>query len=244
MNNFIIYKNKSRGYANHGWLKSYHTFSFANYRNNDRIHFGALRVLNDDYVEAGMGFGIHPHDNMEIISIPLSGSIAHKDSIGNGETVTTGEIQVMSAGTGIQHSEYNPSSTESSEFLQIWVFPNKLNVEPRYQQLGINFDKRDNKWEQIVSPNPDDDGAWVHQNTWFNLGLFYENISTTYTLNDKLNNGIFLFVLEGEIIVNNVSLSKRDAIGIWDIETLTIENKTNTKLLLMEVPMELPAYLQ
>jgi len=136
MQNFIIYKNNSRGYANHGWLKSHHKFSFANYRNNDRIHFGVLRVLNDDHVDAGMGFGTHPHENMEIISIPLSGSLAHKDSMGNGETINVGEIQVMSAGTGIEHSEYNPSETEASEFLQIWLFPNQLNVTPRYQELA------------------------------------------------------------------------------------------------------------
>ncbi len=244
MNNFIIYKNNSRGYANHGWLKSHHTFSFANYRNNDRIHFGVLRVLNDDYIEAGMGFGTHPHENMEIISIPLSGSIAHKDSMGHGETVTTGEIQVMSAGTGIQHSEYNPSETEASEFLQIWLFPNKLNVTPRYQQLSINTDDSNNNWNQILSPNSDDKGAWIHQNAWFNLGNFDANTTTNYSLNDKINNGVFLFVLEGEIVVNNQKLEKRDAIGIWDIEALTIENKTNTKLLIMEVPMELPSYLQ
>ncbi len=243
MQNFIIYKNNSRGYANHGWLKSHHTFSFANYRNNDRIHFGVLRVLNDDHVDAGMGFGTHPHENMEIISIPLSGSLAHKDSMGNGETINVGEIQVMSAGTGIEHSEYNPSETEASEFLQIWLFPNQLNVTPRYQQLAIDLEDRKGKWDQILSPNPEDKGAWIYQNAWFHLGDFEANETITYNLKDHKNNGVFLFVLEGDIIINNQQLENRDAIGIWDIETLTIKNKTNTKLLIMEVPMELPNYL-
>lgn len=244
MNNFIIYKNNSRGYANHGWLKSHHTFSFANYRNNDRIHFGVLRVLNDDHVDAGMGFGTHPHENMEIISIPLSGNLAHKDSMGNGETITTGEIQVMSAGTGIQHSEFNPSDTEASEFLQIWLFPNQLNVTPRYQQLTINPEDRKGQWDQILSPNPEDKGAWIYQNAWFHLGDFESNETVSYTLKDSKNNGVFLFVLEGDITVNDHQLETRDAIGIWDIETITLQTQTTTKILIMEVPMELPAYLQ
>ncbi|MGS4346387.1 pirin family protein [Myroides odoratus] len=243
MNNYILYKSDSRGYADHGWLKSHHTFSFANYRNNDRVHFGVLRVLNDDYVAAGMGFGTHPHENMEIISIPLKGQLAHQDSMGHGETINVNEIQVMSAGTGIQHSEFNPSETEATEFLQIWVFPNKLNVTPRYQQLTLDPSKRQNQWDQILSPNPEDNNVWIHQNAWFHLANLDKDNSLTYNLKDNTN-GIYLFVLEGEVIANGHTLARRDALGIWDIETLTVQASEHAQLLLMEVPMELPAYLQ
>ncbi|WP_353118117.1 pirin family protein [Myroides odoratus] len=243
MENFIFYKSDTRGYADHGWLKSNHTFSFANYRNNDRVHFGVLRVLNDDYVAPGMGFGTHPHENMEIISIPLKGSLAHKDSMGHGETIHVNEIQVMSAGTGVQHSEFNPSETEASEFLQIWVFPNQLHVTPRYQQLQLDVTKRHNHWDQILSPNPEDAGAWIHQNAWFHLANLDQGKELNYELKDKTN-GVYLFVLEGSITVNNQTLDRRDAIGIWDIDSLEVQATTDAQLLLMEIPMELPSYLQ
>lgn len=243
MNNFILYKSDSRGHADHGWLKSYHTFSFANYRNNDRVHFGVLRVLNDDYVAAGRGFGTHPHENMEIISIPLKGSLAHKDSMGHGETIQVNEIQVMSAGTGVEHSEFNPSETEAAEFLQIWLFPNTLHVTPRYQQLQLNEADRQNNWDQILSPSPDDAGAWIHQNAWFHRADLDQNKELSYTLKDK-NNGVYLFVLEGSITLQDQVLERRDAIGIWDIETFNVLANTNVQLLLMEIPMELPSYLQ
>lgn len=243
MNNFILHPSNTRGYADHGWLKSHHTFSFANYRNNDRVHFGVLRVLNDDYVAAGMGFGTHPHENMEIISIPLKGQLAHRDSMGHGETIHVDEIQVMSAGTGIQHSEFNPSETEATEFLQIWVFPNKLNVTPRYQQLPLDPAQRHNQWNQILSPNPKDDNVWIHQNAWFHMTNLNQGLRLNYDLKDKTN-GVYLFVIEGAITTNGHSLERRDAIGIWDIETLHVEATTNTQLLLMEIPMELPSYLQ
>lgn len=243
MKNSIIYKADSRGYANHGWLKSHHTFSFANYRNDERVHFGVLRVLNDDNVAPGMGFGTHPHDNMEIISIPLSGSLSHQDSMGNGTVINEGEIQVMSAGTGIRHSEFNPDENHPSQFLQIWLFPNKLNVEPRYDQKKLNKEDRINKWDQILSPNVEDKGVWIHQNAWFSLTDLTLGTDIDYVLNDKAN-GIFLFVLEGKIEINGEILGRRDAIGIWDIEKVQIKALDSSSLLLMEIPMELPAYLQ
>ncbi|MTG96947.1 MULTISPECIES: pirin family protein [Myroides] len=243
MNNKLIFRADSRGYANHGWLKSYHTFSFANYQNNERIHFGVLRVLNDDYVAPGMGFGTHPHENMEIISIPLNGSLSHKDSMGNGTIINTGEIQVMSAGTGINHSEFNPDETNASQFLQIWLFPNKLNVKPRYDQLKLNKEDRANQWDQILSPNPDDKGVWIHQNAWFHLTDLDQDRELRYELKDK-SNGIFLFVLEGEISIEEDVLHRRDAIGFDEKESFSIKASKNSQVLLMEVPMELPAYLQ
>ena len=193
---FTLHKAESRGFADHGWLKSAHTFSFANYYNPERIHFGVLRVLNDDYVAPGMGFGMHPHENMEIISIPLSGELEHKDSMGNTSTIKNGDIQVMSAGTGINHSEYNPNEIEPVKFLQIWVIPNKKNVTPRYDQITLNTEDRNNKLQQILSPNPNDEGVWIHQNAWFHIGKFDKNHKEAYSLKKK-ENGIYLFLLEG-----------------------------------------------
>jgi redox-sensitive bicupin YhaK (pirin superfamily) len=169
MTKTILHKSETRGHANHGWLESYHTFSFANYYNPERMHFGVLRVLNDDRVNPGMGFGAHPHDNMEIISIPLEGDLEHKDSMGNVATIKHGDIQVLSAGTGIQHSEYNRNQNQLVKFLQIWIFPNKKNVTPRYDQITLNIAERHNKLQQIISPNPDDEGVWIHQDAWFHL---------------------------------------------------------------------------
>ncbi|MEO8820744.1 MAG: pirin family protein [Ginsengibacter sp.] len=160
----ILHKANTRGHADHGWLNSYHSFSFANYNNTERVHFGALRVLNDDTVSSGMGFGKHPHDNMEIISIPLQGDLEHKDSMGNTTVIKQGDIQVMSAGTGIQHSEYNKNKDVPVKFLQIWISPNKKNVTPRYDQVSLNENDRHNKLQQILSPNQDDDGVWIYQN--------------------------------------------------------------------------------
>ena len=177
MSKIIIHKADSRGEANHGWLHSFHSFSFAGYYNPEKIHFGALRVLNDDTVAGGMGFGTHPHDNMEIISIPLEGDLEHKDSMGNVAVIKKGDIQVMSAGTGIQHSEKNKNSNQAVKFLQIWVFPNKKNVTPRYDQISLNLNDRHNKLQQILSPNANDEGVWIHQDAWFHLGNF-ENEKT------------------------------------------------------------------
>ena len=234
---FTLHKAESRVFADHGWLKSAHTFSFANYYNPERIHFGVLRVLNDDFVAPGMGFGMHPHENMEIISIPLSGELEHKDSMGNTSTIKNGDIQVMSAGTGINHSEYNPNQIEPVKFLQIWVIPNKKNVTPRYDQITLNTEDRNNKLQQILSPNQDDEGIWIHQNAWFHIGRFDENHKETYTLKKK-ENGIYLFLLEGRLSVNGHELTRRDGLGIKkvsEISLMALEN--NTEVLLMEVPL-------
>lgn len=236
MSKTILHKASSRGHANHGWLNSHHTFSFANYYNPERIHFGALRVLNDDRVEAGMGFGTHPHDNMEIISIPLEGDLEHSDSMGNIAIIRKGDIQVMSAGSGITHSEYNKNSDKEVKFLQIWVFPNKKNVTPRYDQITLNSSDRKNKLQQILSPNPDDEGVWIHQQAWFHLGHLDQGISLNYQLK-KLGNGVYAFVINGKVIINQIELNNRDGLGIWDTDVLNITTDSETELLLMEVPM-------
>ena len=162
----------SRGHANHGWLESYHSFSFANYYNPERMQFGTLRVLNDDRVAPGMGFGTHPHRNMEIISIPLSGDLEHKDSMGNTTVIREGDVQVMSAGTGVNHSEYNKNKDREVAFLQIWVLPNKVNVAPRYDQISLNpSDLRDN-WHAVLGPEGGDGDLWIYQDAWFHMGDF------------------------------------------------------------------------
>lgn len=226
----------SRGNADHGWLKSRHTFSFASYYDPTRIHFGALRVINDDYVEGGMGFATHPHDNMEIISIPLSGDLAHKDSMGNGSVIRQGDIQVMSAGTGVSHSEMNPNADIPTQFLQIWVFPNKRNVTPRYQQISIADGAKPNDFQQILSPNADDDGVWIHQDAWFSLAKFDKGTEKTYHLH-KAGNGVYAFVLKGDATVTGQKLSTRDGLGVWDTENFDIIADSHTEILLMEVPM-------
>lgn len=236
MNNQILHKADSRGKADHGWLKSFHTFSFASYYNPDRMHFGVLRVLNDDSVSPGMGFGTHPHDNMEIISIPLEGDLEHKDSMGNTAVIRNGDIQVMSAGTGIQHSEYNRNRDRTVKFLQIWVFPNKRNVTPRYDQITLKSEDRKNKLQQILSPSPDDEGVWIHQDAWFHLGEFDQGISSTYTIK-KQGNGVYAFVLSGEWTINGQKLSPRDGLGIWDTGSLQLTAYSKGEILLMEVPM-------
>lgn len=233
----ITHKANTRGHANHGWLKSYHSFSFANYYNPQRMGFGVLRVLNDDIVSSGMGFGKHPHDNMEIISIPLSGDLEHQDSMGNVAIIKQGDVQVMSAGTGIYHSEKNKNRNEAVKFLQIWVQPNVLNVTPRYDQITLNTADLDNKLAQILSPNKDDAGVWVHQDAWFHMGNLNAGTATTYEIK-KLGNGVYAFVLEGDATVANENLSKRDAIGITETSSFAIKATSNTQILLMEVPMK------
>lgn len=236
MDNKVLHKAETRGDANHGWLQSRHTFSFANYYNPDRMHFGVLRVLNDDIVSAGMGFNTHPHDNMEIISIPLEGDLEHKDNMGNVSVIRHGDIQVMSAGTGITHSEFNKNKDREVKFLQIWVFPNKRNVTPRYDQLTLKLEDRKNKFQQVLSPNPDDDGVWIYQNAWFHLANFDKGLSREYKIKSK-GNGLYVFNLSGEISVDDQKLSPRDGFGIWDIDSVTIKADTNAEFLLMEVPM-------
>jgi hypothetical protein len=236
MENTILHKAETRGDADHGWLHSKHTFSFANYYNPERMHFGVLRVLNDDTVSGGMGFGTHPHDNMEIISIPLEGDLEHKDSMGNIAVIRNGDIQVMSAGTGIQHSEYNKSKDNTVKFLQIWVFPNKKNVTPRYDQITLQAEDRHNKLQQILSPNADDAGVWIHQNAWFHLGKFDKGVSTEYKLKLK-GNGVYIFNLNGDLEANGQLLNNRDGFGIWDTDKMKLTAITNSEFLIMEVPM-------
>lgn len=236
MANTVLHKAETRGHANHGWLNSWHSFSFASYYNPERMHFGVLRVLNDDTVESGMGFGTHPHDNMEIISIPLEGDLEHKDSMGNVAVIRNGDIQVMSAGTGISHSEYNRNKESLVKFLQIWVFPNKRNVKPRYDQITLNLADRKNKLQQILSPNPDDEGVWIHQDAWFHLADFDQGVATDYTIK-KSGNGVYAFVLKGDITINDQPLNTRDGLGIWDTDKISIKADSNAEFLLMEVPM-------
>ena len=232
----IYHAADSRGDANHGWLKSKHTFSFANYHNPERMGFGALRVINDDFVIAGQGFGKHSHRDMEIISIPLSGKLGHGDNIGNNGIIETGEIQVMSAGTGITHSEMNGDDTEAVKFLQIWVIPNKINVEPRYQQIRMDYILKPNEFNQVLSPNADDAGVWIHQDAWFSMGDFDKDITQTYELKNP-NNGVYIFVINGKVVVNGKTLDTRDGLGVWDTKNFAMDVIEDAKVLLMEVPM-------
>ena len=236
--NTVIHKAETRGNANHGWLNSHHTFSFANYNNPERMNFGVLRVLNDDRVQAGMGFGTHPHDNMEIISIPLEGDLAHKDSMGNVAVIKEGDVQVLSAGTGITHSEYNKNKEKEVKFLQIWVFPKEKNVTPRYDQISIKDIQKDNEFYQVISPNKDEQGVWINQDAWFHLGKFDKGNSHEYKIN-KTGNGVYAFILEGEVEINNEQLSKRDGMGIWNTDSIRVNATVNARVLLIEVPMNI-----
>ena len=226
----------SRGYADHGWLKSSHSFSFASYYNPNQMNFGALRVLNDDWVAPSMGFGSHGHRDMEIISIPLSGDLNHRDNMGNETIIRSGDIQVMSAGSGVEHSEMNASASEPVAFLQIWIFPKVKNVTPRYDQLTLKVEDSTNRWQQILSPNKEDEGVWIHQDAFMHLNHLDSQSSTTYTLKNATN-GVYLFVIEGEVTVEGEPLRRRDAIGITEADKFTLRTQTNAKLLAIEVPM-------
>ncbi len=235
----ILHTANSRGDANHGWLHSKHSFSFASYYNPEKIHFGVLRVLNDDFVAAGMGFGLHPHDNMEIISIPLEGDLAHQDSMGNHTVIKHGDIQVMSAGTGIKHSEFNHNKDKPVKFLQIWVMPNKKDVAPRYDQITLDPANRINKLEQILSPNADDAGVWIHQDAWFHIGKFDLDFATNYKVK-KPGNGLYAFVLYGSFEIAGQTLAERDALGITDFDQFELKALTkDAEILLMEIPMQI-----
>jgi redox-sensitive bicupin YhaK (pirin superfamily) len=234
----VLHKANTRGSANHGWLKVNHTFSFANYHNPNRMNFGVLRVLNDDIIAGGRGFNTHPHDNMEIITIPLEGDLEHKDSMGNGTVIKNGDIQVMSAGTGIKHSEFNANKELPVKVLQIWLFPNKRNVEPRYDQLSLKSISKQNTFNQILSPSSMDQGVWIHQNAWFSLGEFTQDMDINYTLNSDTN-GVYAFIIEGDAVIQKQKLEKRDGFGIWNSKELNISAKKNSKILLMEVPMRI-----
>ncbi len=236
MKTTLIHKANTRGHANHGWLDAHHTFSFAGYYDPNRVQFGVLRVLNDDIIAPGMGFGTHPHDNMEIITIPLEGDLAHKDSMGNTEVIKFGDVQVMSAGTGIQHSEFNPNHDQRTNLLQIWVFPKYRNVAPRYEQITLNVADRHNQFQQVLSPSADDAGVWIHQDAWFHMSNM--DAGTTLEYNRKLEgNGLYVFVIKGSVKVNGEQLEKRDGMGITDFEKVHFKATTDAEVLLMEVPM-------
>ena len=232
----ILHKADTRGHADHGWLNAWHSFSFAGYYDPSRTHFGVLRVLNDDTIVGGMGFGAHPHDNMEIITIPLSGQLEHSDSMGNTGIISKGEVQVMSAGTGIRHAEKNKNAGETLKLLQIWVFPDKKNVEPRYDQRAFDLEQVKNQLVTIVSPMGHTEGLNIHQNAWFQLGKLEKGRTLRYELKDK-NNGIYAFIIEGGVTINDQLLNRRDGLGIQDMEKLDIKAEENAEILLMELPM-------
>lgn len=231
----LIHKSETRGHVNHGWLDAHHSFSFGQWYNPERVHFGKLRVLNDDIVKAGFGFGKHPHDNMEIITIPLSGALEHKDSTGGHGIIAKNDVQVMSAGSGIEHSEFNHSKTEDVNLFQLWIFTNQKDVAPRYDQQTFSAADRQNKFQTVVSPFGND-GLWIYQDAWISLGNFDAENLSSYKVK-KQGNGIYLLVIEGEVEIDGNILSKRDAIGIWDTDAINILSKTNTEILLVEVPM-------
>ena len=233
----IFHPSTERGHAYFGWLDSYHSFSFGEFHDPSKVHFGALRVLNDDTVAGGKGFGFHPHSNMEIISIPLEGDLEHKDNMGNQAIIRHGDVQVMSAGTGIVHSEYNKSQETPVKFLQIWIIPGRQGVKPRYQQITLGALK-ENALTQIVSPDEKDAGVWIHQDAWFNLGKFSSDQSIAYTIK-KPGNGAYLFVLSGKVEINGQLLNTRDAYGIWDVEHVDIKIKEDVSFLIIDVPMDL-----
>ncbi|MEM6718008.1 MAG: pirin family protein [Bacteroidota bacterium] len=235
--NTVLHKADTRGNANHGWLQSKHTFSFANYHNPERMNFGVLRVLNDDIVSESMGFGTHPHRDMEIISIPLEGDLLHKDDMGNVAIIKAGDVQVLSAGTGITHSEYNNNPDKPVKFLQIWVFPDKRGVKPRYDQITMNVNDRKNKFQQVLSPNPEDSGVWIHQNAWFNMTSLEKGKELKYNLNDAEKNGVYAFIIDGKATINGQALEKRDGFGVWNTDELQITADSTAEILLMEVPM-------
>lgn len=232
-----LIKEETRGHANHGWLNAKHSFSFASWYNPEKIHFGVLRVLNDDIIAAKMGFSTHPHDNMEIITIPLAGALAHKDSMGNSSTIQAGEIQVMSAGSGVEHSEFNPLKDQETNLFQIWLFPNKRNVEPRYDQQKIEVADHPNELVQILSPNPDDEGVWIHQDAWFHMGKFTEDKPIEYTLKNP-KNGLYIMQVEGQSEIEGHILNRRDALEVENANEVTINMKANSSILIMEVPMK------
>ena len=231
----IIHKADTRGHANYGWLDTHYTFSFANYYNPERVNSGTLRVINDDYIDGGQGFDRHPHDNMEIITIPLEGALEHADSMGNKFIVKENDIQIMSAGTGIFHSEYNGSPDKPVRLLQIWVFPEKKNITPRYDQKTYRHEDRKNKWQRIVSPN-EPEATWINQDAYFSLIDLDENKEAHYELKSA-KNGAYIFVIEGSLALDGIELDRRDGIGIWETSSISLKALKSSEVLLMEVPM-------
>ncbi len=234
--NTVVHTSDSRGFADHGWLRSRHSFSFAGYYNPERVHFGALRVLNDDQVAGGQGFGTHPHDNMEIISIPLSGDLEHKDSTGRSEVIRQGDVQIMSAGSGLRHSEYNHNTDKPVEFLQIWVFPKERDITPRYEQKSYSATDRTNKFQTVVAPEGGE-ALTINQDAWFSLGNLEAGTTLDYKFN-KPGSGLYAFVLKGEATIAGEALGSRDAVGITDTSEVSITADSDTEILLMEVPMK------
>ncbi|MBI1221366.1 MAG: pirin family protein [Bacteroidetes bacterium] len=234
--NTLIHRADTRGHANHGWLDSHHTFSFASYMNPERIHFGALRVLNDDIIQGGTGFGTHPHENMEIVSIPLKGALEHKDSTGRHKVIETGDVQIMSAGTGIFHSEYNHLKDSETNFLQIWIFPKKANITPRYEQLSFSSEDRKNTWQTVVSPK-EGEALWINQDAWFSLSNLEAGNSTSY-IKHKDESILYLFVISGQVEVAGETLKRRDGMGISQGNIEQLKALENSELLLMELPAQ------
>lgn len=231
-----IHRSDSRGYADHGWLQTYHTFSFAGYHDPSRVRFGLLRVLNDDVIQPGMGFGTHPHDNMEIVTIPLHGSLAHKDSMGHEEVIKSGEVQVMSAGSGLYHSEYNSSPTDPVNLLQVWVFPKIRNIEPRYDQKTFDIKDRIDQFQTVVSPDKNNSSLWLNQDVFFTLGNFSKGKKVNYKIKHP-GNGAYVFVMEGSIEINGENLERRDGMGIELTESFDINVKEDSEILVIDVPM-------
>lgn len=236
--NMVLHKANTRGGANHGWLNTRHTFSFANYYNPERMNFGVLRVLNDDIITGGTGFSTHPHDNMEIISIPLFGDLEHKDSMGNVSVIRQYDVQAMTAGTGIRHSEYNANKDKEARFLQIWLFPKKRNLKPSYDQKTFTPDQRQNKLQVIVSPNGKDGGIAIYQDAWFSMGNLKKDFKTTYQVKQKTN-GVYAFLISGSVTINGQPLEARDGLVIWNTDKLDIKANAASELLLMDVPMQI-----
>jgi len=234
----VVFPENERGKANHGWLKAAHSFSFASWYDPDKIHFGALRVLNDDWVAPGMGFSSHPHDNMEFITIPLEGSLRHKDSMGHTSVIKSGEVQVMSAGTGIVHSEFNQDHGQALRLFQIWIFPDKKNVEPRYDQITYDTQELNKDFVQVVSPDQNNKGTWIHQQAWIHLTEIQDGSKRTYAFKKK-ENGLYIMVINGNFEIDGHMLKERDAIGIWDTDSIDILNIQEGRLLLIEVPLQL-----
>ena len=232
----IYHAEKSRGLAEHGWLVSRHTFSFAEYYDPERVHFGVLRVLNDDIVKPSMGFGTHPHENMEIVSIPLSGSLRHQDSMGNRHIIAAGEVQIMSAGTGITHSEYNNSSSEDVNFLQVWVLPKKQDISPRYDQKRFDPKDRRNRFQPLVSPQDSDETVWINQDAWFFQADVQAGQEILYEKKRK-DHGVYFFILEGEAVIGGHTLYRRDGLGLEGGDSHMVTARSNAQILAIEVPV-------
>lgn len=233
----VFHPANSRGKADFGWLKANYSFSFANFFDPNKTNFGLLRVLNDDTVAAGMGFGTHPHRDMEIITIPLSGQVRHRDSMDHTKVVKAGEVQVMSAGTGVEHSEMNPSQHDLN-MLQIWIFPEKQGLEPRYDQKNYEHLLQKNELINLVTPKSDqkEEAVWINQNAYLKLGEFESGREIVYNLHNQ-EHGVYIFLIDGSVKIDDHTLEKRDAMGVWKTSSLTIEVLKQSKVLLIEVPM-------